>query len=669
MWTDATAAFAKAFPHYEARPQQDRLATTIEQALASKHHLLAQAGTGTGKSFAGLIPAIDHAMATGLPVIVATATKALQGQYVSDLETLQRVYKPFTFALLKGRSNYACLDKLNGPDVELKYSDFAEVAAELTEHPTGDFDDLVKLDARDKGALSTSSDECTGQQCPFFEQCFAQKAKDQAQVAQVVVTNHALLSIDAAIRGPKVAPGTLKMLADGRMKEIGWSGPMLPHHSAILVDEAHELPEYATSALGTELKQRQIERLLDDALNWLGREHHDLYLAAKTESTVLYSTFADLLGRESTLALSGNLITDIGDKLVALTSKLQAMVNEITGQTVYGDEGRSNAKKRLTRRFENLTAKLTATVVDEFDQTVRWIETSTWTDRSGRDHREIVLKLAPLSVAGFLRANVWAYTPSVLLSATLALGGDFNFIADQVGMVRPVTFDAGTPFDYQLQARTYIPRGIADPTNREAWQSDVVAEITELVRAADGRALLLFTSRKAMNEAHQLLSGSIGRLGHRVLKQGELPNPQLRDIFKTDEHSVLFALKSFFTGMDIQGDSLRLVVVDKLPFAVPTDVLFKARCDLLDAKASNKWKDGSFPKLSVPSMALTLIQAQGRLIRTRADRGVFALLDTRVLTKPYGKKILAALPDAPVLTDLADVTAYLRSLDDAPVTA
>lgn len=660
-WSEAEANFAEKFVGYEPRLSQRALANTIEGALSAGVHLAAQAPCGTGKSYAGQVPAIDYALATGMPVILSTATKALQDQYIRDAEALQELYRPFRFATLKGRGNYLCLSKLDeSPDLEC---DEEALRTELKDAATtGDFDLLVTpITPFDKSKLSTSSEECPGKkECVFGEVCFAEQAKRRAADAQVVVVNHALLVTDAQLK---------YIAADTGAEGLGTA--ILPNYSAVVVDEGHELEEYATSTLGKEISQRSIEKLTKEVSNFL--ERADMIRETARPIKALYEAlgrqFPADKPRERSITLSAKLLVNVGEEINDVIEVLRDFEEQLRTKKIFGDDRASMQKKRLRKRVEGLTRRLENIIVADFADLVRWAEKATVRPANREPYTHIVLKSAPLSVAPFLKATLWDQVPAVLMSATLSTSvdkdgqADFSFLAERLGIENLVGFDCESPFDFEHQARIYVA-DTPEP-NQPGYRAAVTANLIELVRAADGRGLLLFTSWDGLNEAYSALSPVINGMGHRCLKQGELPNKQLSKIFAEDEHSVLFAVKSFFTGVDIAGDSLRLLVIDKLPFANPSDVIFKARCDALDATAHNKWVDGSFPKLSIPTMVLTLLQGLGRLIRTKDDKGLIAILDPRLNTKAYGKKILKTFPPAPVLTDLRQAVDYLEGLEVA----
>ena len=652
MWMDAEAAFAEKFPGFEPRLPQRALALTIESSLTSGVHLAAQAACGVGKSYGGLVPLIDWAIANGRPGLVSTATKALQDQYANkDLPALQALYRNFSFAVVKGRGSYVCAAKLNElQPADLRSVSLADLRVHLaTEDATGDIGQLdFQLDSFDQAKIVTSSDECPGKKdCPFGAVCFAERAKAKAEHADIIVTNHAMLATDALMRGG----------SDGK-----W---LLPDYGRLMVDEGHELEDYVTSALSADITSGGLTKLATDVAAFLEDRKH-LVRAQSPIRDLFEALAAKIDPKERTTTLTPELVVEVAQPIFEMVQTLDSFETHLSAERIHGDDSRSIKKKRLRKRVENAKARLEGVIMADFGDLVRWIEKD--------DKRGVMLKYSPLSVADFLRRNIWNRTPAVVMSATLAIGTDFSYLAERLGFdpKQLETFDAGTPFDFKTQARTFIPQDIPDPSkNQGGWRAAVTASIIELVRAADGRALLLFTSRSAMNAAYDSVAPMIQNLGHRVLRQNDLPVKALAEIFAADEHSVLFAMKSFFTGVDIQGDSLRLVIIDKLPFPVPTDVIVKARASVIDAKnGGSPWgSKGSFNKLSIPTMTLTLLQGYGRLIRSQSDRGMVAILDPRLLSKPYGSGIINAFPDAPLLKTLPEAVSYLHSLEEEAVVA
>jgi ATP-dependent DNA helicase DinG len=651
-WKTATDALAEALPGYESRAEQNRLALTIEDAMADRVHLLAQAGCGTGKSFAYLVGAAFRAKETGKPVVVATATKALQAQLADkDLPFLASIFPWLRFAVVKGRGNYACLAKLS-EDSAGAVPNIDAIRAELNEEGhSGDLDTLrAELAPQHRGLLAVVGEECPGKNdCPLSDACYAERAKLDAQNAHIVVVNHAVLLRDIDI----------KNMTNGK-------AGMLPFYDTLIIDEAHELEEYATTALGVEFGQRALERLADDIAVFLRDTNiaANLRRAARDLFARLAHTFGD--HRDNSLRLTDELLIEIFTELEAVhneTKRLGEAVRAVRPE----NEDHGLAKKRAARRVGGMLDRLTRVVMADGDTIVRWIERES---RVYRGRQEVTFKLAfaPLHVGPHLRDCLWEHVSTTLVSATLATGdGDFSYIAGRLGFESYQSFDAGSPFDFTAQAALYVPTARKlkgdfpnDPKDAD-WSGRVIAETGELIAAAGGRALLLYTSRREMDAAHTALLPKLQKMGVTVLRQGDRPNGQLAQAFNEDETSVLFALKSFMTGADFQGDTLRLVVINKMPFPVPTDVVFAARAEAIDATKTS-WNTGSFMKLSVPMMVLTLLQAFGRAIRTKSDEALVAIFDPRLRTSGYGKGILRALPDARDLGSRAEAEAYLREL-------
>jgi ATP-dependent DNA helicase DinG len=638
-WAEALTIFAKTLPGFQPRINQNHLANRIEDALESGFHLFAQAGCGTGKSFAGTIPAIKKSKETGLPTIIATATKALQDQLANkDLPFLAKVVGGFTYAILKGRGNYVCLAKVD--EMENKNLQDEILAATEEEDFNGEIDGLsLTLTPQEKASLSTSSDECPGKnECPFGKVCFAEKAKKKAAESNIVVANHAVLAADLAIKANQREVG----IPEERVAAI------LPRYGAVVVDEAHELVDFVTSALGGQITAGSFTRLGSEISNFLGDRSASKELQSYADE--VFGIVSRLLAgrdnkRDKNLLVTNSELASLAPILTDLSDALGALEVKVDGFDTYGNDKGLQKKKRLVKRLSSIRAKVQGIVLLDEEELVRWLEI-------GDGKKGDSINWAPLTVADFLRDELLGRTPVVFMSATLAVGTDFSPLANQLGADEYKTFDAGTPFDFQTQARTFIPNiPVPAGVTLNSWRASSIATMKELVRASNGRALLLFTSKVELEEAYNAIQPMINKMGHRALKQGDLSNRELAKIFAEDEHSVLFALKSFFTG------------VDKMPFPVPSDVIFKARTDALDRKYG-PWQ--GFNRLTVPTMALSLMQAYGRLIRTVSDRGVVAILDSRLhgkQAKPYGGKIMKALPDAPVITDLAEAISYLESLE------
>lgn len=640
-WLDAEERFKLALPNYESRPQQRLLATEIEKGLANGEVIIGQAGCGVGKSFAVMIPLIEHALESGQPVALSTATKQLQGQYVRNDVPFLKEHSGlnFTATVLKGRGNYVCRAKL----AELKPGDIgraSQLLDELEQNPdhSGDLDDLTTpIEPRERPKLVSSSEECPGKRdCPFGDVCFAEAAKQRAKESDVVIVNHAALA------------------ADLKIKQEGGFG-MLPEFGAIGIDESHKLEDYVTSALGAEFTQRGMQNLTAEAANVLGQVVALDIQRLNGAIDRLFTHLKKLIRRtERTAAFGPKEIAAAEDVLGTMLGALNSLKTTAENFRVGDDRDRMRLK-RLKKRINSLFNKLKAVVFADSEELVRWVEAD--------DKRGVVLKYAPLHVGDFLREMIWDRGPAALVSATVAIGDDFSFVAERHGIKDYRAVDAGTPFDFANQAALYVPQNcVPAGDGMSGWKMNLRIQALDLIRASGGRTLMLFSSRSNMEATHTALKDSLEDMDLQVLMQGQGTVRELSQAFKDDETSVLFGLESFATGFDVQGDALRLVIIDKMPFPVPSDVIYAARAEQIDKVATNKWVDGAFPKLSVPIMALGLLQEAGRLIRTIQDEGLIAIFDTRLLTKPYGKKIMRALPPARRVDTLAEASGYLSEL-------
>lgn len=615
----------------------------------------------TGKSFACLIPAIEHAQATGRPVVIATETKALQAQYAhKDVPFLkEHLGIDFSAALLKGRSNYLCRQRLTEA-TEKEVLNIAQLREEVESTPemTGDMEDLITdVGLDERRALTMSSEECPGKrECPFGDVCFAERAKERARSADVIIANHHLLATEVSLRE--------ETHSDEFPDGIGF----LPEFSGLVIDEAHGFQDVATDLLGGKFAERQLLRFATDAATLL--EDNKIPAPLERAAHTLFLTLTEWMDeqnrrnrtRDRSMELPHTVIERFFESFIVVTDEIAEVKRAVKRLDTYGNDRDEQRKKRMVKRADNLIKRMAGFVSASSDELVRWVELAS-TPRGDT----LELHYAPLDVAPYLDEWLWNRHTTVLMSATLAVGNDFSFITQQLGLPSPTTFDAGTPFDYPNQAAFFCPQIECDPTSGAKWQARVAVAIDKLVGAADGRALILFTSRRELEAAWTSTHELIEDRGISVFKQVAGGNNRaLGEEFKSNERSVLFALKSFMTGFDVQGSSLELVILNKLPFANPSDIILKARCDALDrqveAQRKNKWVHGSFPKITVPTMTLVLLQAFGRLIRTRNDRGVVVLLDDRLYTKGYGSRIRKALPPAETLTRLVEAEDYLRDL-------
>ena len=647
-----------------ARPGQQKMAEAICDSLDDGGHLLIQAGTGTGKSLGYLVPALTWAATTEHRVIVATATLALQAQLAhKDIPVAAQAVgeiigrAPRT-EILKGRSNHACLLKVrdqvgNDQDSLFGGADLlaatretgadessvlgAEVIAlrewaedQATAGGLADRDDAPSHSARAWAQVSVSSRECLGATaCPYGGQCFVEEARARARRADLVVTNHALLAIDA--------------MNDNNT---------LPEHDAVIIDEAHELVSRVTNAASAELTSGVIERATRRALSWLDDDLGIDLLDQADRLDVALSTAEP--GRIE--SLNGPL----ADILRQLTEAARTAVSQLQrsgGQQGSEDPERGLAAGVMTEVFE-IAGRIAA--VGEHD--VVWISNS---ERFGS-----ALNIAPLSVAGLMKEKILSQNTTVLTSATLTLGGRFESMAGSVGLRKTDRIelrgavvnenswrglDVGSPFDYARQGILYVAKGLPNP-RREGIGSEALEQLAELVWAADGRTLGLFASQRSAEAAAEYLRSAFPGLD--VMCQGEAHLADLTTRFATDEKSVLCGTMSLWQGIDVPGDSCRLVVIDKIPFPRPDDPLMQARQQAVTSAGGN-----GFMQVAATQAGLLLAQGVGRLIRRSTDRGVVAVLDPRLVTARYGSFLLASLPPFWLTTDHETAVQALKRLD------
>jgi len=638
----------------EERPGQIQMAEAVARAMTSAEHLLVQAGTGTGKSLGYLVPALLHHRR----VVVATATLALQHQLVErDIPALadgaQHVlHTTPSYAVLKGRSNYACLHRIRegvpdeqGALVDLPAGSMGTEVLALrawaeeqtrTQGP-GDRDSAPKHTDRVWRQVSVNHRECLGAaKCPFAEECFAERAKEKAARAQLVVTNHSLLAIDA-IEGV----------------------PMIPEYDVVVIDEAHELSARVTQAATDELSVPDVERAARRSQRHVeGLEADDLADAADA----LRAAFDDCApGR---IDAPG---TALSDALVLVRDAARSVISAFPKESGdgEGDAGRVQAKGAVQDVF-----KVAERMAANSDADVLWL--SERDQRRGGDQ----LCVAPLQVWGPLRERLLADNTVILTSATLMLGGDFSSLATSLGL-KPSErvdhslstapddgpaddrqpwrgIDVGSPFDYARQAMLYVARHLPPP-GRDGLGPAQVDEIVDLVDAADGRTLGLFSSRRAAEAAAEAARERLPHLT--ILAQGEAQLPELARLFTEDPHACLFGTLSLWQGIDVPGDTCQLVLIDRIPFPRPDDPLMSARQRAADQAGGN-----GFMQVAATHAALLLAQGSGRLIRTTRDRGVVAVLDPRLVTARYGGFLRASLPPLWSTTDRSVVLQALKRL-------
>lgn len=632
----------------EERPGQLEMARRVAEALAGGGHALVQAGTGTGKSVGYLVPAALHATAEdGGTVIVATATLALQRQLVErDLPLVAGalaplVGRPLTFAVLKGRNNYVCLQKLHGavPDdesealFEAPRSALGKQAAALREWAlateTGDRDEYPDdVDPRVWRGFSVGRRECMGEsRCPFGEECFTVLRRRKAQEADIVVTNHAMLAIDA-------------------LEGI----PVLPEHDAVIIDEGHELVDRATAAVTGELTVAMVERALSRARRLLDPETVDrLQGAAEGLDDVL---------REAALSLTGPTRLESLDRsmtlaLTTLRDSCHQALAEVNAQKG-GDPDALAARQLAVGALEDVH-DVAGELIGLTELDVVWLD-------PGEGNRAPALRMAPLSVAGLLRAALFERTPVAITSATLTVGGGFEPVLASLGLdpSSATSVDVGSPFDHGRQGILYVARHLPPP-GRDGTPMEALDELAELIEAAGGRTLALFSSWRGVERAADYLRVRFGDredLPLLVQKRGDAVG-QLVQRFADEPASTLLGTVSLWQGVDVPGGSCILVVIDRIPFPRPDDPLLSARQRAVDEAGGS-----GFRAVSVPKAGLLLAQGAGRLIRGTSDRGVVAVLDSRLATAGYSGALRASLPPFWYTTDRAVVLGSLARLRD-----
>lgn len=642
-----------------ARPGQEAMATAIAQSLENQVHLLVQAGTGTGKSLGYLAPVLARTVESGERIVIATATLALQAQLANKdvpaaLDAVQEVtgQRPKA-AILKGRTNYACLYRARsgGPTDQgalLGAEDLAEQAS-----PTADdvsklglevlaLREWVEQEAESKGLadrddapshtaagwqqVSIPTRECLGvAACPFGDECFVEASREKARGADVVVTNHALVAINAM-----------------------HGGTALPEHDALVIDEAHELSSRMTTAATNELSPQIVDRVAKRALQWL---NDDLGVDFMECADILRSAL-----EESEPARISSPSAAVPTAAAQIRDVARKVVSALGGQ--HNEPERTQASAAVKEVFE-VAGRIAAMA----DADVVWVSDS--------EFRGSAVWVAPLDVSGLLRSQVFGETTTIATSATLVLGGEFAPFARSIGLGRsdevpesdtPVEdnplawrgIDVGSPFDYRRQGILYATKSLPKP-GRDGLGEEVLAEIAQLIWAANGRTLGLFASRRSAEQAAAHCRRALPDM--KILCQGDAQLSELQREFIADPETCLFGTMSLWQGVDVPGETCQLVIIDKIPFPRPDDPLMQARKESVDQAGGN-----GFMQVAATHAALLLAQGTGRLIRRSEDRGVVAVLDPRLVTARYGRFLAASLPDFWPTTDPDVAVQALRRL-------
>lgn len=622
---DVFALIAERLDSYEHRLQQVDLARSIHQTFSRGQTGVFEAGTGTGKSLAALIPAV----LSGKRVVVSTATIALQEQYINkDIPALQAVLPfPVQAALMKGRGNYIGLRRLDDQLIEEEIDE--RLTEWLKETTTGDVSELDFLPPPEVWTeINSDSDDCLRNKCPRFNQCFYFEARRRAEKADILVVNHALLLADAAS-----------------------SGNILPDYDLLIVDEAHHFADIARDAFSAGITNRGLRRLATRA--------HKKVNAPPAMVQDVEIEGAELFRRllERCQAAKTRIKEPVAD-VRGLRDSLSVL-----GKWLESQEFEQVLDVDMAREKLKLKARALVSNIGNFVQCLDLMEEPDpdwvlWAERGDASGSRFEVVAAPLDVAPFLHDKLFqrqGLMASVWMSATLATGGEdpFAYFKRTVGAPADVIqLKVSSPFDYQRQSVLYLPDGLPEPNHADYIQQ-ATGEIERILSLCHGHAFVLFTSYYALNKAYEILQG---RLPYDCRKQGDMPRKRLIDWFRSTRHAVLFGTSSFWEGVSIEGDQLGCVIIDRIPFQVPDDPVYESQCERLKADGEGSW----FADLALPYAIMRLKQGVGRLIRTRGDRGMVAILDPRLTRKQYGRLILECLPPMRLVRSLEGV----RDLDE-----
>ena len=647
---------SRTHPAYEFRRGQLQMAQAVEQALEEKRHLIVEAGTGTGKTLAYLVPVIR----SGKRVIISTGTKNLQEQlfykdvpfleqafYANHVGTAASAVQPehgpgkLSVCYMKGRNNYLCRKKLydltdqpvlTGLD---EIEQYRAISVWEKNTATGDRAELAELPEASLlwHKLDARADACIGQKCSEFERCFITEMRRRAMESDIIIVNHHLFFADLAI----------KLQADGA-PDAG----ILPEAGMVIFDEAHELEDVAGNYFGISVSSLRVEELARDVERAV--QQHKMMSASvsgaigslRERSQLFFSVLPSGDGR---FAFEGRreFLEENGDEFVGLNQSLTRLAGELEGLQQKPEE-----IFNFVRRAQEIQVQLEFALESEDRNTVFWIERrgglsprrhggTEKTKESFKGRQHVFLQATPIDVGPILRECLWAKLDcAVLTSATLAVGGGFDYIRQRLGFEHARELVLPSHFDYQNQAVLYVPPDLPDPRTPQ-FTVKAAEQIRKLLEITRGRAFVLFTSYAQMNDIYHRL---LGEIEFPMLRQGDAPKSALLEEFRLTPNAVLFATSSFWQGVDVQGEQLSCVIIDRLPFAVPTDPVVAARVKAIDADGGN-----AFFQYQVPSAVITLKQGFGRLIRSLHDRGLLVLLDNRILKKQYGRTFVDSLAE------------------------
>jgi ATP-dependent DNA helicase DinG len=626
---------SRTHPAYEFRRGQLQMAQAVEQALEEKRHLIVEAGTGTGKTLAYLVPVIR----SGKRVIISTGTKNLQEQlFHKDIPFLEQALFPnregkLNVCYMKGRNNYLCRKKLYDLTGQPVLSGLEEIeqyraiAAWEKTTQTGDRAELAELPEASAlwHKIDARSDACIGQKCSAWDKCFITEMHRRAMESDIIIVNHHLFFADLAIK---------------QQAEYAPDAGILPEVGAVIFDEAHELEDVAGSYFGVAVSNWRVEDLCRDVDSSLQRNHMlsaSIAGAVKSLRERSLFFFSLLPQGEGRFAFENRreFLEENGEEFLALQHAFTRLGSELENLP-----SKSEEVFNFARRAQELQVQLGFLMESEDHNTVFWIERR----RGGRENFNVFLQATPIDVAPILKTCLFDKIESaVLTSATLAVGGGFEYMRRRLGLEYAREVVLTSHFDYESQALFYVPPDLPDPRTPD-FAAKAAGRIRRLLEVTRGRAFVLFTSYAQMNDVYQRLMGT---LDFPMLLQGDAPKSALLEEFRLTPNAVLFATSSFWQGVDVQGEQLSCVIIDRLPFAVPSDPVVAARVKSIDAEGGN-----AFFQYQVPAAVITLKQGFGRLIRSLNDRGLLVLLDNRILKKQYGRVFIESLPNYSRTTEL-----------------